>query len=225
MYWIHYVSMVRQQRRRDPKSETRRRILAAAAAVFAEQGFAKTSVEDIVARAGYTRGAFYSNFADKDAAFFALMDDRLEARSRAVAKVFAESSPLTLLDELRRWSDETRDDDPGARVRLFTEFRAHALTNERAREQLAAREREVREAYAAAIAAAFDAVGVPPPAPVDDLATIVHVLDTFVPLQHEIDPDAVRDGLFYDALALLFRSGVALSQQVEPRRQRRTRSA
>lgn len=54
------------------RSETRRRLLAAAAELFDEQGTIRQSVETICARAGYTRGAFYSNFGSVDDLYLAL---------------------------------------------------------------------------------------------------------------------------------------------------------
>ncbi len=48
------------------REATRGRILDAAREVFAERGVFGGSVEDICERAGFTRGAFYSNFTDKD---------------------------------------------------------------------------------------------------------------------------------------------------------------
>jgi len=47
------------------KEQTRERLYGAARTMFIEKGFAATSVEDIVEAAGYTRGAFYSNFRNK----------------------------------------------------------------------------------------------------------------------------------------------------------------
>jgi AcrR family transcriptional regulator len=47
------------------REATRQRVLDAAREVFAERGVFGGTVEDICERAGYTRGAFYSNFADK----------------------------------------------------------------------------------------------------------------------------------------------------------------
>jgi len=47
------------------KEQTRERLYGAARTMFLEKGFAATSVEDIVEAAGYTRGAFYSNFRSK----------------------------------------------------------------------------------------------------------------------------------------------------------------
>ncbi len=47
------------------RDATRERVLDAAREVFAESGVIGGSVEEICERAGFTRGAFYSNFADK----------------------------------------------------------------------------------------------------------------------------------------------------------------
>jgi AcrR family transcriptional regulator len=53
--------------RREPKvRDTRDRVLAAALEVFAAKGFAATSVDNIVERAGCTRGAFYYYFESKE---------------------------------------------------------------------------------------------------------------------------------------------------------------
>jgi AcrR family transcriptional regulator len=60
---------------RSPRREaTRQRILDAAREVFAERGVIGGSVEDICERAGFTRGAFYSNFSDKDDVLDALVE-------------------------------------------------------------------------------------------------------------------------------------------------------
>jgi len=56
------------------REATRQRVLDAARQVFAERGVIGGTVEDICERAGFTRGAFYSNFADKDDVVRALTD-------------------------------------------------------------------------------------------------------------------------------------------------------
>jgi AcrR family transcriptional regulator len=56
------------------REATRQRVLDAAREVFAERGVFGGTVEDICERAGFTRGAFYSNFAAKDDVLRALID-------------------------------------------------------------------------------------------------------------------------------------------------------
>jgi len=50
--------------------------MQAATTLFAERGFGQVSIEQICEAAGYTRGAFYSNFDSVDELFFALYSER-----------------------------------------------------------------------------------------------------------------------------------------------------
>src|SRR5919198_6599892 len=59
--------------------ETRAKLLAAARRAFAELGYAKARVEDIVTRAGVGHGTFYAYFPNKQAALAALMREHAGA--------------------------------------------------------------------------------------------------------------------------------------------------
>ena len=54
---------------------TRRALLQAARELFTERGYADTGTEDIVQRAGVTRGALYYQFRDKLGLFHAVVED------------------------------------------------------------------------------------------------------------------------------------------------------
>lgn len=54
--------------------QTRLQILEAARRVFAERGVARTSLEQVAAAAGLTRGAIYWHFANKTELFYAMRD-------------------------------------------------------------------------------------------------------------------------------------------------------
>lgn len=196
--------------RAERREETRQQVLDAALEVFGERGFASTSVEEIAARAGFTRGAFYSNFADKDAVFLALMDDRMADRVAEITNLMSVSSPLAVFADLQAWSSDASDGPE--RLRLTAEFRAHAMRDPMARRQLEIRDRALREAYGRAIAAQFDAVGVEPPAPIVQIAVIVQALDMMMPQLRAIDPKGVPESALFDALSLLFAAGVSLSE-------------
>lgn len=60
--------------RETAKQETREALLAAAMAEFAEKGLDVPSLDSICARAGFTRGAFYVHFRDRDALVAAVME-------------------------------------------------------------------------------------------------------------------------------------------------------
>ncbi|MFE9610675.1 ScbR family autoregulator-binding transcription factor [Streptomyces sp. NPDC006012] len=55
---------------------TRRSLLEAAACLFAEQGYARTSVNDISARSGRTSGSVYFHYASKEGVALAVVKDR-----------------------------------------------------------------------------------------------------------------------------------------------------
>jgi AcrR family transcriptional regulator len=83
------------------RSVTRDRLLDAAGDVFAARGVAGASVEEVCERAGYTRGAFYSNFATKDELVVALLDREegqlLDRLSTALGASLSEPAPLAAL--------------------------------------------------------------------------------------------------------------------------------
>lgn len=59
------------------RSATRSRLLSTSAVVFAEKGIEGASVEELCAAAGFTRGAFYSNFASKTDLALAMYEDHV----------------------------------------------------------------------------------------------------------------------------------------------------
>lgn len=63
---------------------TRERLVDAALTVFAGTGIEGASVEHICEAAGFTRGAFYSNFADKDELLVALIERQIAAVTAAI---------------------------------------------------------------------------------------------------------------------------------------------
>ncbi|MBN3779396.1 TetR/AcrR family transcriptional regulator [Burkholderia sp. Ac-20345] len=79
--------------RAENRARTRRRLLDAAALRIVEKGFAATSVEDIVAQAGYTRGAFYSNFSNKHDLFVELLRADHQDLREAVQALLCSAPP------------------------------------------------------------------------------------------------------------------------------------
>ncbi|MFJ9904589.1 TetR/AcrR family transcriptional regulator [Streptomyces sp. NPDC101152] len=72
---------------------TRANLLDAAFAVFAAKGFGRVSIEEVCEAAGYSRGAFYSNFASLDELFFALYRQRADLIAEQVAGALALDGP------------------------------------------------------------------------------------------------------------------------------------
>jgi len=83
--------------REQSREQTRERLLDAAHAMFTKKGFIGASVEDIAFAAGYTRGAFYSNFTDKAELFVELLrrdHEKVQAGLRAIVDLPASRDEL-----------------------------------------------------------------------------------------------------------------------------------
>jgi len=114
------------------RENTRARLLDAAAQVFAEVGLDGASVEAVCDRAGFTRGAFYSNFESKDELFLMLAGSVAEQRVHAVRARVEEIAadgglnegcdPVELVQQIM---DAGGDDRLG--VMLMSEIRIRAL--------------------------------------------------------------------------------------------------
>src|ERR1041385_6541421 len=75
---------------------TRELLVSVARELFGTKGYAATSVEEIIQRAGVARGALYHHFAGKDALFRAVYDTvQADTASRVVAAALGASEPWT----------------------------------------------------------------------------------------------------------------------------------
>ncbi|MEU0227994.1 TetR/AcrR family transcriptional regulator [Streptomyces sp. NPDC006284] len=72
---------------------TQANLLDAAFAVFAAKGFGRVSIEEVCEAAGYSRGAFYSNFDSLDELFFALYRQRAGLIAEQVSAALASDGP------------------------------------------------------------------------------------------------------------------------------------
>ncbi|MGB9089446.1 MAG: TetR family transcriptional regulator [Pseudomonas farsensis] len=80
------------RRTRAEMQETRAALLATARKVFSERGYAETSMDDLTAQAGLTRGALYHHFGDKKgllAAVVEQIDAEMDARLQAISDTAA----------------------------------------------------------------------------------------------------------------------------------------
>ena len=62
--------------RKAKQARTRAKLMRSAAHLFCRRGLEQASVEDIATDAGYTKGAFYSNFKSKEELFLAMLDEK-----------------------------------------------------------------------------------------------------------------------------------------------------
>jgi len=131
-------------RTRPTRDETREKLFQAAAEVFEAHGIGAASIEMIASAAGLTRGAFYSNFEDKDDLIIAMLADHVERSIRHHRELLARHrTPEDFIAALRI-SDRNRQDPLGRAPLLHIELILFAARSEKRRPELAKRLRARR---------------------------------------------------------------------------------
>ena len=193
--------------REEKRAETRRRLLDAAEQVFVRRGLQGSSVEEIAAEAGFTRGAFYSNFKSKDELFVELLHARVYDRYARLAKQTQEQ-PGSPRERLRWGTERLRDiqqDEGGSWLfRLWLECLSQAARDDGFRELAATFWSGNRELLAEQTKAAFEETGGEPPLPPSQIATALIALDIGLAVQHLVDPEGAPLDLYVPLFDLLF---------------------
>lgn len=174
---------------------TRERVLEAASEVFAERGFHGASVEDICERAGFTRGAFYSNFSSKDDLVLELSrrhaEDLVERIRRASKREHASAEDV-LRDVLTAMADDTRSKERW--LVLTTEFTLHAIRDATARRAWAAQQRRVRDELVAVVDEAVSRQGLTLPLPTELFVLAAIALAQGTLTQRLVEPRSLSVG-------------------------------
>ncbi len=178
--------------RKEKQAETRTRLLDAAERVFLRRGLQGSSVEEIAAEAGFTRGAFYSNFKSKDELFVELLQDRVYRQYAQMAEQ-AQEQPGTPRERLRwgieRVRDLQRGEDGAWLFRLWLECLTQATRDEEFRKLAATFWSGNRRLLAEGIKETFEEIGSEPPLSPKQIATAMIALDVGLAVQHLVDPD------------------------------------
>jgi AcrR family transcriptional regulator len=132
-------------RTRPTRDDTCEKLFEAAARVFEEQGIGGASIEAIAAAAGFTRGAFYSNFKSKDELIIAMIEDHVEQSIRRNLDLLARHKNLADFIDALKTMDRSRQDPLGRSPLLHMEMILFVARAEKRRPDLAKRLRARRQ--------------------------------------------------------------------------------
>ncbi len=179
------------------RERTRAALIASAARLIAEKGYHSTSLEDVAALAGMSRGAIYGNFKDRDELFMAV----LQARWTPIIPEFRAGASLK--DQMRILARALIRAAPGRRelaIRAL-EFQLYALTHPRMRALL---EKHSAEAYRQAEAWLLKFI--PPeqlPMPAARFVRVLHALMDGLLFERFQAPDEITDDVIISAFEAL----------------------
>jgi AcrR family transcriptional regulator len=189
--------------RTERRRQTREELVGAADRLFTEQGFHATSLDQIAAAAGYTKGAVYSNFESKEDLFFAVYERRVEDGVAMAERVLEERGAREGLRELGNAAVERRGRQNGW-LAVFFEFWAHVVRHPEHRERFATLHgRAQAPLTAAAGEAARDGA---PALSAERITVAMMAMMTGLALESLVRPDIV-DGALADELSRLVMDG------------------
>ena len=150
--------------REDSRDQTTQRLLDAAQKLIAKKGLSAASVEDIAEAAGYTRGAFYSNFSSKGDLFIELLRRDHEKTHAELGALRSDALPLDLIQQRTRdlYGSLYRDNES---FMNWTEARMLAARDAKFRAKLNALLAEKRGQIAEFIEYFYQRAGVEAPVP------------------------------------------------------------
>ena len=195
------VRLTREQSR----DQTRQRLLDAAQAVFTQKGFGASSVEDVAADAGYTRGAFYSNFSSKAELLLEVLKRDHDTIMARLTTLFedGEASRADMEARVLQYYSECYQNN--ACFLLWVEAKLHASRDDTFRERFNALMRELRQTTTDYIRAFSERVGTPLTMPPEQMALGLIALCDGVQFFYSSDPQSVPAQFAEDVLGQFFR--------------------
>jgi len=202
--------------RKEKQAHTRECLMRSAAKVFADRGLQQASIDEVAEEAGFTKGAFYANFKNKEELFLAMLDERFAQRIEDIEAVIAGEG--TAAEKARRYGDTFAQTLRADREweRLFFEFSAYAARDEDFRQELVTRYRAMRKRIAAALEADSREHAKEPTLPPEHIALMTNAMSNGFALEKLLEGDAVPDELYGTMLMVFFAGLEAIKEASQP---------
>ena len=179
--------------RAERREQTRDDLIAAADRRFVQGGFHATSLDQIAADAGYTKGAVYSNFASKEDLFFAVYERRAAVAEAQMAELFA-ADPAAGLERIASDTSARREREDGW-LAVFFEFWAHVIRHPELRGRFAAIHRRLQLPVAGALERVAAERGAELPDAALPLAVASGAMQIGLALERLTQPEVVDEAL------------------------------
>jgi AcrR family transcriptional regulator len=176
--------------RAERKQQTRAELLAAAQRVFLRDGFHGASLAGIAEEAGYTFGAVYSNFQNKDDLFLAVLDAENRRRVPLHVDLLLDAPSLEegLRASAREYAQYAQEHPDWTAV--YVEFWTHASRRPELRRQVAARHEQLIDTVAELVEEFARRWGVEFTIPAREVVRGTYALSRGMGLERLVDPEA-----------------------------------
>ncbi len=193
----------RRLTRAEQKEQTRERLLESAHALFALKGYEGASIDEIAADAGYSRGAFYSNFQSKQQIMGALIESGFDSDLEGIERMKTLEGEEALEQGFRELARHYSSDAQNTLWSL--EFQLAAVRHPELRDQYAERYDKLRQGVREMLVRTFRSAGHSDPEATARFADVFIVILSGLSLMKLIYPDTFSEDLFGDAFLALVR--------------------
>ena len=208
------ISAMKRLTREESRAQTRERLLDSAYTVFVREGIDAAAIEDVAEEAGYSRGAFYSNFETKDDLVCALLErekDRLIGGFEAVIQ--SDLPPDEMIRNVREFyvGMGTNKEHCG----FWLAIQHYALRNPAVRPRVAEIQRQDRDAVIAMVRRVYGALCMEVPAAPEMVAIGLIAIAQGFGLTQSLEPEAFTEQELRQYMEGLFNRIAGLTTESE----------
>ena len=190
------------------RRQTKEHLLEAAAQVLSERGYHGATLDEVAAKAGFTKGAVYSNFKNKEDLFLALLDSMREKEMERLHQTIeaSEVPPEARLGDFVAFMREPPMPSTWSWIALYLEFCLYAFRNDAARDRLIELQESSIDSVAEILETERARSGIETDESPRQLARIVEAFTRGLSIMRELDPDSVDQEFLEVALSVLARA-------------------
>lgn len=193
--------------RAERQAQTRESLIAVAREMFLADGYGATSLDKVALRAGFSKGAVYSNFAGKEELCIAVLDSIHEEQIAGVVAAFTQDTDLDgRIEAFAAWAREGLAQPRW--TALEVEFGAIARQSPYVATELVKRHRAIRAAIAQLVRQVTAEAGLGDAVDADHAATALLSLGIGLGTLRSLDP-TIDIGVFADTMRAMLRGAVS----------------
>lgn len=205
--------------REDSRARTRALLLRSARTVFSKRGYVGASIDEIAESAGFSKGAFYSNFSTKEELFLELLAAHMHDEAQVLGEFIGRAQNATEVPELlKEIGDLYRlfetDVDWGL---LVLEFNLHAGRDAKFFETFSKRFVDHRAKMAGLVEGLFKLAGAKMPCSSLDLAITLIAISYGIPVQRLAFPASIPRGALGNTIVMILGSLLKAGMESEER--------
>jgi len=207
------VNTVDERRKRltreESRAQTRERLMEAAYQLFATEGIEETSIDKIAEQAGYSRGAFYSNFETKEEILAALADQ--ESARQAADFEHMDSLPLSpeeKMEGLRQYALNMSTDRKSCQ--FYLELVMYGVRHPEVRKLIGKSVRKDTEVAAGFLDRLFRSSGVTNHPSSELIVGSFIAMAQGITMRQIVEPESLSDELVRQHLSLYFDSVITI---------------